>query len=165
LVRVTGIDWQSDAAWTQLGTAQPRAYAGTAYDAVQDRLIIFGGETPTSPAPRNDVLVVANASGAGEAPTWITLAPAGEVPPGRVNGAVVYDAPRNRLIVHGGCAGNCSPALQDTWALSNANFSGAWDSTNRQLMIFGGNEAFFGTGRDDVWVMAEDAASGQATWS
>jgi hypothetical protein len=170
--------------WTQVGPGL-RSYAmGSGYDALNDRMILFGGDGETGKT--TGVMVLANASGASGTPTWIQLTASGTPPQGRVFDAVLYDGTRNRLIVHGGCAGNCAPALADTWALSNANGLGGatpqwsrilpdapvvragpaagYDEANKRLIVFGGGRAFAGTDMNDVWVMTEDTG-GAAVWS
>jgi hypothetical protein len=103
------------------------------------------------------------------------------VPLARFGGSVTYDPIGNRIIVHGGCWWNCSPALADTWFLDNANglgetplwhrlpdapigrasHSAVFDPGSGRLIVFGGDTAFWGTERNDVWVL--DVATG--SWS
>ncbi len=163
-------------AWTEVfptGTAPtPRSGAGYAYDEVNDRLIVFSGDDPSGAPRPNDVWVLINATGVAGAPRWEQLAPTGGPPQGHVSGTAVYDPTSNRLIVHGGCEGNCAPAIFQTWVLSNANglggpqtwtrlpdlqgrafHSAAYDPASNRMMIFGGNRAFFGTNLNDVRVL------------
>ena len=76
--------------------------------------------TGSLPHP-SDVWVLTNASGLGGHIGLGSAFPRRRTTTKHVNGTAVYDSNSNRLIVHGGCAGNCSPALSDTWVLSNAN--------------------------------------------
>src|SRR5215217_1007486 len=65
---------------------------GSAYDPVNDRLIIFsGGRNPESIPRSPDVLVLTNATGSGGTPSWIQLFPNGSGPDGRMAHTVVYD--------------------------------------------------------------------------
>ncbi len=102
-------------------TGAPSATSTTfALDADQDRLLVFGGA-----APGNEVLVLTNATGLGGAPTWTTLAPVGPGPSSRSSAAGAYASAQGVFLVHGGCLGDCSAALADTWLLSNASGGGA----------------------------------------
>lgn len=161
----------------------PRYYTASAYDAGNDRLILFGGED--GPLPHlADVWVLENANGLGGSPAWQMLSPAGGSPPGRMVSTAVYDPISNSLIVHGGCAGNCSPSLSDTWILSNANGLGGtpswtqlpsapfsreahtavYDPGSSRMIIFGGDQAFAGTMRNDVWVLVDANGIGSPSW-
>jgi hypothetical protein len=154
--------------WLQLSpTGQiPPALAGlnnatSPYDAVNNRLIVFGGGF----IPRfNGVWVLSNANGLGGTPTWTQLSPTGTLIPQRSWDANVYDPVNNRLIVFGGIggSGDNQPYLNDTWVLTNANGLGgtpqwiqltpmggpplpssqfnsaAYDSSSNRMIIFGG---------------------------
>ena len=172
--------------WEPMGTGPARAYFGIGYDEGNDRLILYGGDDATTvgSSHENEVVIVRNASGVNGAMSWATLTVTGTLPPPRVVGATVYDSVRNRLIIHGGCGSTCSPALSDTWVLSNANglggsatwsrlsdapktraqFGGVYDAANRRLIVFGGDQGSRGSQMNDVWVMAEDT-TGATTWS
>jgi clostripain len=179
------------AQWAQLApTGTPASARGffrssSSYDAANDRLIFFSGDDTLTPPFATDAWVLANASGASGTPSWLHLAPSNSPPTGRQDGTMVYDPVSNRLIVHGGCSATCSPALSDTWALSNANgLSGtpAWiqlpsapiarnggvatyDSVNNRMIIFGGLTGFNFTERNDVWVLADANGIGSPAWT
>ena len=177
-----------DAVWDELtptGTPPvPRYSVGTAYDDGNDRFIFFSGEDFTGLPRPTDVWVLTDASGIGSTPNWIQLAPTGGVPLGREGGTSVYDPSSNALIVHGGCSANCSPALTDTWVLSNANGNGGtpvwtqlpnapmgrafhtsiYDTAHNRMVVFGGNRAFFNTSLNDVWVLADTNGTGSPAW-
>jgi hypothetical protein len=110
-------------AWTQLtptgGPPNARMFHSGVYDPGSNRMIVFAGTSALGAAPYNDIWVLTNANGMGGAPSWIPLAPTGNLPAIRSNHAAVYDAATNRMIVFGG-EGNAG-ALSDTWVLSNAN--------------------------------------------
>jgi hypothetical protein len=174
--------------WIQLfPTGAPpaaRYSAGRAYDEVNDRLILFSGEDFTGLPRPTDVWVLTNATGIGGTPSWIELPPIGGPPLGREGQTVVYDPISNRIIVHAGCSVNCSPALSDTWILTNANGLGGtpiwiqlpnapiarsgpsavYDSGNNRMIVFGGNLAFFGTDQNDVWVLTDANGIGAPSW-
>ena len=114
-----------------MGTAPVRIWAGSAYDPVSNRLIVFGGAAPVPgiclgfcPAT-SDVFVLTNANGLGGLRDWIQLAPTGGPPPERFSPVVGYDSVSNRLIVSGGLGPvdpNTNTAFRtDTWVLTNAN--------------------------------------------
>src|SRR3990172_9019664 len=174
--------------WIQLfptGTPPaPRYSAGNAYDEINDRLILFGGEDLTGPPRPTDVWVLMNASGVGGTPSWVELSPTGGPPLGRETGTVVYDRLSNRIIVHGGCSANCSPALGDTWVLTNANGLGgtpSWiqlpsapvarayhsailDPGNNRMIVFGGNPNASLPESNDVWVLVDANGIGAPSW-
>jgi hypothetical protein len=61
-------------------------------------------------------------------------------PPRGPDNSTVYDSVNNRLIVFGGCGGDCAPALNDVWVLTNANGLGgtpAW----KEIQVTGGPAA------------------------
>ncbi|MCH6553795.1 MAG: hypothetical protein IH793_06505, partial [Acidobacteria bacterium] len=113
------------------GTVPLRIWAGSAYDPVSNRLIVFAGAAPVPgiclgfcPAT-SDVFVLTNANGLGGLRDWIQLAPTGGPPPERFSPVVGYDSVSNRLIVSGGLGPvdpNTGTAFRtDTWVLTNAN--------------------------------------------
>ena len=170
--------------WTLVGPGRNSSSMGSGYDALNDRMILFGGEDAVV-GETTVVWVLGNASGAGGSPTWNQLATTGTPPQARLYDAVLYDSTRKRLIVHGGCPGHCAPGLADTWILSDANGLGntpqwshmqpdapvgrlghaaGFDEANRRLIVFGGMQGYAGTDRNDTWVMSEDT-NGGAVWS
>jgi hypothetical protein len=161
-----------------------RDSAGNAYDQVNDRLILFSGAQAAGIPPPNDVWVLTNATGSGGTPSWLQLTPTGGPPQGRNQQTVIYDPTSNRIIVHGGCGGNCSPAASDTWVLTNANGLGgtpnwlslpsspigraghvaAYDPGSNRMIVFGGHTAFPFTDRNDVWVLKDANGIGSPAW-
>jgi hypothetical protein len=119
--------------WIELiptgGPPPPRRLHSTVYDSLSNRLIVFGGCTPVGNNAcisfggivRNDVWVLANASGSGDPPTWIELLPTGSPPPARQNHVAVYDQANNRMIMWGGEPTLSWPTFTDVWVLTNAN--------------------------------------------
>ena len=110
-------------------------------------------------------------------PTWTKLTPAGSPPPERYAHAMIYDAPRDRLIVHGGFNG--SFLYNDLWALS---LSGAptwtkltpggvgvpalygqeaiYDPLRDRMVVFAGHNGQFTN-----WAYALDLAPSTPQWS
>jgi hypothetical protein len=174
--------------WTQLapagGPPSARAYTDAVYDAINNRMIIFGGENPCSP-PVDDVWVLSNANGLGGTPTWTQLAPTGGPPSARILHTAVYDAASNRMIVFGGST-NTVFAVNDVWVLSNANGLGGtptWtqltpsgtppagrnshsavlDPISNRMTVFGGITS---TGlTNDVWVLSNANGIGTPAWT
>lgn len=164
-------------------TRQP---VGLGYDAGNNRLIVFFASNPLLGHPDPEAWVLTNANGLGGAPSWIQLQPSGTPPPANNSPGVGYDELENRLIVYGGCRGNCSPALSDVRVLTHANGLGgapAWevstvlnpqpradpgvvlDAANNRLIAFGGNFAFFGTARNDTRVLINaNGRLGSSSW-
>ncbi len=110
--------------WTQLATAGPtpagRVGNSLVYDAANNRMIVFGGETAQGVV--GDLWVLSNANGLGGTPTWTQLNPSSDSPPARFLHSAVYDPARNQMIVFGGCCGpDPGGRLGDLWLLSNAN--------------------------------------------
>lgn len=146
------------------------------YDSANNRLILFlDGNPAVSPKYSNRVYVLTNANGLGGTPAWVQLLPAGTPP--NTNGleSVIYDEKNNRLIVYGGCWGNCSPPLSDVYALTHANglggdpewvqvdvtnpqermgHSAVYDPLNNLMIAFGGGMAFYGTDQNDTRVLS-----------
>jgi N-acetylneuraminic acid mutarotase len=166
--------------WTQLKPAgigpEPIEGHAVAYDAANNRMIVYGGVT--SKGFVNDVWVLTNANGTGiESPTWVRLDPSGNLPDPRYLHTAVYDPAGNQLIVFSGVT-NVTSAANDVWVLSNANGLGAkpaWsrlfaagtppmgrqeasavlNSSGQRMTIYGGvipsGGRFFSAG--DVWVL------------
>jgi RHS repeat-associated protein len=167
-----GQSWQKFCA-----TGAPSTTSTTlALDADQDRLLVFGGA-----GPGNEVLVLTNATGLGGAPTWTTLAPGGVGPSSRSSAAGAYDAAQGVFLVHGGCLGDCSAALADTWILSDASGGGAptWsalpaaplpraghlaglDPAMGRFIVFGGSTGT--SDLNDVSVLKNATGGGTPEW-
>lgn len=139
------------------------------YDAVRERLIIFGGYDGSN---RNDVWAL---SLSGE-PVWTRLFPSGTPPAPRWGHAAAYDPIGDRMIVIGGTGG--SGDMNDVWALSlggapawtlvvpsgvapspRAQHAVAYDASAQRIILFGGND---GSLRNDVSALS---LSGAPEWS
>ena len=90
------------------------------YDAVSNRMLIFGGGCNDSSA-----WILSGANGLSGPPAWTKLGPFGALPGARYTfsgGASTYDSVNDRLVVFGGAETNFTPATAyaDTWVLSSA---------------------------------------------
>ncbi|HKZ63091.1 MAG TPA: kelch repeat-containing protein [Thermoplasmata archaeon] len=175
--------------WTNLipdgapGSPAARVDHTAAYDAANNRMIVFGGEAAS--VLLNDAWVLSNANGLGGVPTWTNIV-AGGVPGSplarRLHSAV-YVAASNRLIVFGG---GSATVHNDVWMLANANGLGGtptWTNTfadgvaglpfgrrghtavydpgNDRMIVFAGEDSGAAT-HDDVWVLANASGPGGA---
>jgi beta-lactam-binding protein with PASTA domain len=141
------------------------------------------GSSSSSLPNLNEVWVLKNASAAKGTPAWEKLNPTGTPPANRVDHSIVYDPTANRLIVHGGCVGNCAPSIGDTWVLTNANGLGGtpewlqlpssitrthhgagYDPVSNRMIVFGGHEGFLGTDHNDVTVLIDANGIGDPNW-
>lgn len=106
--------WRQVCSPTSCGAGpSPRWAAHAAYDAANDRFVVFGGLT--SAGTTNDVWAL-DLHGR---PTWTELHPDGPLPPPRWSAAHGYDPIGRRLVVFGGQSGPDASGtpLDDTWAL------------------------------------------------
>ncbi len=181
--------------WVQLTPAgtppAPRWSQAAAYDPVNNRMIIYGGDNQD--VVFSDTWVLSNANGLGGNPTWTLLMPSGGPPEGQDVSAVAYDATNNVLIEFAGVMQDFSGDTNSVWTLSNANglggapawknliangksgsppkrdgFVSAYDSANNRLIVFGGN-ANTPSGfpqLNDAWVLANaNGLSGTPKWT
>ncbi len=124
--------------WIQLtptgGPPAARFRHAAVYDSVNNRMVIWGGDSTFGSLPDlTDVWVLTNANGLDKAtglpatPNWSQLFPIGGPPtsgvsfPGREVSTAVYDSITNRMIVFGGAACDPCTAKNDVWVLTNAN--------------------------------------------
>jgi len=174
--------------WTQLaptGTL-PSARWGhaAAYDPINNRMIIYGGDNLN--VTFGDTWVLSNANGIGGTPNWTKLIPTG-VPDGQDDPTVVYDPSHNVMILFGGRRANFGLDVNSVWTLSNANGTGgtptwtkliangtagspprrdshfaAYDGSNNRMIIVAGNSNT-ATGfpeLNDTWVLANASGFG-----
>jgi hypothetical protein len=105
-------------AWSTVaaaGTPPSTRYAHTAiYDAVRDRMLVFGGYDGAA-GTLNDAWSLSMAG----SPAWSALAPAGSPPAARMWHTAIYDAVRDRMLVFGGLEspGDVHVDRNDLWAL------------------------------------------------
>jgi hypothetical protein len=93
----------------------------SAYDSVNNRFMIFGGNANTASGfPQwNDAWALANANGISGTPKWTRLSPTGTKPDGRTDAMGAYDSANNRLIIYGGDSWDGD--FFSTWVLTGAN--------------------------------------------
>jgi hypothetical protein len=174
--------------WAQLaplGKLPPARWGhAAAYDAVNNRMIIYGGDNLNTTF--GDTWVLSNANGLGGAPAWTRLAPTG-APDGQDDATVVYDSTHNVLVLFGGRLANFGRDTNSVWTLFHANGLGgtpswtklvangtigappkrdshlaAYDSAGNRMIIFGGNSNTL-TGfpeLNDAWVLANASGFG-----
>jgi FlgD Ig-like domain/Galactose oxidase, central domain/Kelch motif len=161
--------------WKQLvpiGTP-PAARRGhvAIYDPVGDRMIVQGGIGTSS---LSDAWAL---SLSGATPAWSQLAPSGTPPSGRFGHSGIYDAVRNRLVIHGGQSG--LTFRNDVWALAlggspgwsqvvptggppalRSRHTAIYDSVRDRMVVFGGTDGI--DSWNDTWVLA---FAGTPAWS
>jgi len=155
-----------------LGPGPSGRIMGTAvYDALRDRVLLFGGDDGVG--PRNDVWQL-TLSGA---PAWRLLSPSGTPPAPREAHVAILDTAGDRMIVFGGA--NASSLLSDVWALS-LGASPRWtrlspggtapgvrylssavhDAVNPRMIVYGG--ANNSGGLTDIWALS---LGGSPAWT
>ncbi len=171
------------------GTLPPPRYdSGVAYDAADNRMVIFGGQTSTGvtndPFGRvNDSWSLSNANGLGGSPAWTQLNASGGSPAARESHSTIWDAVRSHVVAYAGL-GTDNVTRNDVWTLSAA-VGGATASWSRyapasspapiaryghaalyagpfaQMVVFGG-AAGGSTLLNDVWTLKLAAPTGAA---
>ena len=186
---LTGANGLATSTWTQDGPA-PRYHSSAVYDLATDQIVAFGGNAATGPL--NDVWSSPGVIAAGQTVTttpykWIQVFPTGTAPSARYGHSGAYDSVSNHMIVFGG-ATSSTACLNDVWLLDDANsasgtptwvqgspsgtppparlnHSTVYDSTNNNLIIFGGSNCAGGY-LSDVWVLSDASGGpGTPTWS
>ena len=147
----------------------PRARAMGAYDAANDRVLVFGGrtrETSSGPYTLFDDLW---ALGADD--SWTQIEATG--PGARVAGAMGVDPTDGKVWIFGGDSspsGTTYAPLSDTWSYDPGG--GGWtqattattpearllvgstfDADRRRLLVYGGVASFFATSFADLWAL------------
>jgi len=162
----------------------PRVLHSSAYDAVTNTMMVFGGFDCVS-TYYNDVWILSNANDVGGQPTWTQLFPDGDPPSVRESSSMIYDPTSNSLIVYGGDSGGAP--VGDIWILSNANGQGGtpvwtqmwpmnsgpvdrsghtatYDAVNNIMTVYGGFDGINILG--DVWMLSgANGVTGTATWT
>ncbi len=168
----------------------PRYDHAAAYDAVNNRLIVYGGFSSVPPYGFSDVWVLSNANGLGGTPTWTELTPGGGTPGPRGGSDVAYNPASNRLILFGGVHPDdaCTYASNDVWILTNANGLGgtpvwsllstsgqppyprsgavvSYDSATNRLILHGGTDACASELAEARVLTHADGLGGTPTWT
>ena len=156
-------------AWSQLAPAgtppSPRSGHTAIYDPVRDRMVIFGGNSPSG--DRNDVWALSLAG----SPPWTPLPPAGTPPPPRSGPAAIYDPLRDRMTVFGGVLDGFR--FNDVWVLSLAGsptwiplapggtlpptlsgHTAIYDLPRDRMVVFGGSSNSSTALPEDVWALS-----------
>jgi len=185
------------AEWIKLlptGTA-PRSNSeqSVVYDAIENRLIVYGGCFANCSPAISDVFVLTNANGLGGAPAWNRSTVSN--PQARAYQSAVYDSDSNRMIAFGGNDAFFSTDHNDTRILSNANgipspsawttlqttgglpgirnnHTAVYDETGRNMVVFGGENYISNWGPyrisdyNDTWMLSDaDGSSGTPLWT
>lgn len=125
-------------AWTPLLVQGPlppgRSQFSAMYDSLRDRVLLLGGNCLPNPTARqgwnvDDLWALS----LGDTARWAQLFPTG-TPGTRYGHTAIYDAPRDRMLVHGGLQGGGlgNWCLHDTWALSLRSDSLVWVLVNSE---------------------------------
>lgn len=174
-------DVTSNPSWHKLNPAgtlpTARRDASAVYDAANNRLIVFGGNTSTANPPTpsgrtNDTWVLSNANGTGGTPTCSQLNTL-DKPPARSRHTAIFDSASKRMVVFAG-TGTDNYVRGDVWVLTNpGETTSSWakydagrprptsrvyhsavytGSAKNRMIIFGGDT---GNGNlvNDVWVL------------
>ena len=138
----------------------PRAY----YDPVEDRMIYFLSFDSYRYFPTVWALSMSKLG------RWVYLSTTGVPPEQSESPSIVYDPPRDRMLVFGGCTSN-GMAPNDVWALplrsrvwtklstqgskpvSRCRFSAVYDPIRDRMLMIGGRGAF-GIDTDEVWELS-----------
>jgi hypothetical protein len=157
----------------------PRYSHSAVYDDVNNRMIVFGGETTyfnfiyNIYNPTNDTWVLSNANGLGGTPTWTQLSTIGSLPDARLGHSAVYDSVHDRMMIFGGNNGSAFN-YNDVWVLPKANAvtgttswiqlnptgtppsprygqTAVYDSYRNWLIVFGGYDG--SNYLNDTWVL------------
>ena len=177
--------------WSSNGPL-PRALSSMVYDAVNHRIIVFGGvstDLTSSFQGLNDVWRLYGSATplGGTGLNWNQVNAVGTPPAPRHGHSAGYDPASNRMIVFGGEVGPTTCG-NDVWVLTNANGmgglatwmqlspsggppparweqGGVYDPASNTLMIFAGdncNNVPF----SDVWVLSHaNGVSGAPSWT
>jgi len=116
------LDLSGDPAWSPVTTDGPRppgSYGMTSiYDALRDRMLIFGGSTSDDYFGVHNNVWALSLQGT---PSWSQLAPLGTLPSARRSLTSIYDPIRDRMVIYGGwdsSTNDTTAFLGDVWALS-----------------------------------------------
>jgi len=172
ITALAGSLWALDSGseeWLQATIGSPpglRAYASLVRDPGRDRLLLYGGlvSIVTHEASPEVWFISPYSETAG----WERLIPVNAAPPARWGAIVVYDPPRDRLVVLGGR--NKDVVFTDAWELKFSPYAqwkpitiagarppardgaiGVLDLANNRIVTFGGVDTLTGAPNHDVW--------------
>jgi hypothetical protein len=147
-------------AWNQIANSYEtpgRTYHSLVYDAVNDRMVTYGGNVPLA----GDDTWALNLSGT---PTWVRIAQAGTQPSPRHGHTAIADPVRQRMLVFAGTGS--SGIFSDAWSLpfvpaptwsavatsngvlARERHTATYDPVRKRMLVFGG---FDGTFHNDLW--------------
>lgn len=155
--------------WTQLAPAgispSAREAAGATYDAMRNRMVMFGGSDGTT--FHNDVWALSLAG----TPVWAQVLPAGLPPNARAQHSAVYDLIRDQVVVYAGR--DAATFYNDVWTITladppvwtiltpagtlpsaRAQHSAVYDRSRDQMVMFAGLDINGPTYRNDAWTLA-----------
>ena len=102
--------------WTKLGfstTPGLRMGHSAVYDAVNQRMVVFGGADSAAPTSTSGTWGLKLHT----TPAWSLMAPtSGSPPPARYGHSAVYDSIRNRMVIYGGYDDGAT-AFDEVWVL------------------------------------------------
>jgi hypothetical protein len=165
---VWALSLSGDPAWARLtptgDTPVPRASHTAIYDAAHDRMVVFGGVSPS--AYLGDVWSLS----LSPEPAWTSLAPSGTPPRARFEHSAIYDPVRQRMVIFGGLT--MSYFLNDVWALS-LDGEPAWTQitpTGTKPAVRSAHRAIYDSTRDRMVVSggfnySAGSVPGTETWA
>ncbi len=163
------------------------------YDAVTNRLIVYGGCFANCSPAQSSVFVLTNANGLGGTPVWSAISVTNPQP--RVDHSAVFDPVNNRMIAFAGQLAFFGTDHNDTRSLSNANgliapstwstlataggpppirsaHTAVYDQANNRMIIFAGTNLihtccpYSESDYNDVWVLSNaNGLGGTPTWT
>ena len=163
------------------------------YDAIQNRLTVYGGCAANCSPALSDVYVPTNANGLGGVPEWIDSSVTN--PQARAYHSAVYDSDSNRMIAFGGNDAFFGTDHNDTRVLSNANglatpsawttlqtsggppgirnsHTAVYDEVGRNMVVFGGSNyirsfpSYVISDYNDTWMLSDaDGLSSTPLWT
>lgn len=124
----------------------PTRIAGALYDPLRDRVVVFGDSI--------------RALSLGASPAWSWIAP--PRPQFLTSYSIMYDAPRDRAVIHGGCrTGNCGTT--ETWALSLAD-PAAWSGLSSSGPLLSSQSAIYDPGHERMVLFGGYAKQVYTEW-
>ncbi len=175
--------------WYRVTTANApdaRGRLAGAFDPIRKRVMIFGGKYRAPDSTGNYRMFNDTWAFDVNTDTWSELVTTGDIPSARANTAMVFDGPRDRLILFGGSTDPSGLTFQpqnDLYTLdmktlvwkheltTNAPtrrlFHGMTiDTTNNRLLVFSGGDenAFLGPFYADLWAAPVDNFTFEKVW-